>query len=113
MTSKSDEKIFSKFKDDKNKLCYILINWDTSNEDKYLELLLTDSSNTWKLISTKQNLEKKSNLKAFNLEQIKNEINQIFKYNSISKNNFIVNVTFEDSFSTAKVDFLPILFIKN
>lgn len=102
-SNKDVNEVFSKFKDDKNKSYYILIQWDTSDDDKYLELTLTDASNSWSVTSTKANLEKKSNLKAFSLEKIKQEINQIFKYNSSSKSDYIINISSDDSLLTQKV----------
>jgi hypothetical protein len=104
MNTEADNEIFSKFKDDKNKSYYLLIKWHENN-DNYLELTLTDASNTWKLSIAKSILEKKSNLKVFDLEQIQDEINQAFRYKSNSITNYIINITFDESFSIAKVVF--------
>ena len=97
-----ESEIFSKFKDDKNQSYFILIQWDTTNDDKYLELTLNDGTNSWISTSTKAELERKN--KTFSLEKIKKELNHVFKYNqSVVNDNYTINVSQEDSFAKLKV----------
>lgn len=93
--NQTNDRLFSKFKDEKNKTYYSLMKWPNEKIDDNFELTISDTSNTWKTEIKKHILEKKINSDAFNLDKVHEELINALKFNSKSKDNYIISVTLD------------------